>query len=74
MKCNCRQSCAIFRGLGTVLLVTPARDIHATKKIKVDACACTYPNEVIVPLEANTDGVFAPGHGLGDVWDAQVTL
>lgn len=33
-----------------------------------------YPDEVIVPLEANTDWVFTPGHGLGDVWDAQVAL
>lgn len=33
-----------------------------------------YPNQVVVPLEANTDRIFTPCHGLGHIGYTKVPL
>lgn len=33
-----------------------------------------YPYQVVVSLEAHTDGIFTPCHGLGHIWYTEVPL
>lgn len=46
----------------------------ATQILKHSYTAPSYPYQVIVPLEAYTDGVFTPGHRLGYIRYTEVSL
>lgn len=53
----------------------PSRVSAATQIfLKPYYTAPSHPDQVIVPLEAYTDGVFTPGHGLGYIRYAEVSL
>lgn len=55
---------------GAASTVSPATQIF----LKHFYTALSYPYQVIVPLEAYTDGVFTPGHRLGYIRYTEVPL